>query len=285
MPLASAALNLNYGIKSLLFNAYTYVEKELMMKRLGHLGNLMQEIVIKCDACKKDKASLECLNCSERYCNNCLQQVHKKTVKTVHTIISLNKTADGAQAIKGFVADVIPQIRDFPTSDVGSVKDIVHWQKVESFSFPTMKVGDPYNNVEKAFKLLYRVYIEENGISADNVITNVELALKMKNKKAAPPSPGKKSGVTFKNAEQPNQEAETAGLEKKKEPLALKQQDLGEVDCAWMDEVRLFFDMTKFNLEEKLWMNRIAFMVFKKRGAKTTYNDFLRQLKILEVNS
>lgn len=260
-----------------------------MMKRLGHLGKLMQEVVIKCDVCKKEKALLECLNCAERYCDKCMEDVHKKTVRTSHKIIHLNKPGDMYKAMKGVVVDVIPQQRDYTTRD--DFDGNTQWQKVESFSFPTLRVGDPYNNVEKAYKLLYRIYIEENGISEENTITNVELALKMKSKKKTSSlkkpgnkfnTEGERKTLSFYMKNQEEQPGDLNSGETKKDLLITKQHDLGEVDYEWLDEVKKFFELKKFNLEEKLWMNRIAFMIFKKRGAKTTYNDFYRQLKILE---
>jgi len=260
-----------------------------VMKRLGHISGLIQEVVIKCDICKKSQALFECLNCSERYCDKCLGQVHNKTIKSVHKIIYLDKSHMSAanHAIRGSAMDLVPQIRDFPTRDEDisesvAAKTEADWQKVESFSFPTFKVGDPYNSMEKAYKLLYRIYIEENGISADNTISSIEQALKIKKGTSSLGSSLVKETEKAKS-EQPEQSAGLSSSGEAKKDLSIgKPIDLGEVDYTWLDEVRRFFDLNRFNLEEKLWMNRIAFMVFKKRGAKTTYNDFYRQLKILE---
>jgi len=68
-------------------------------------------------------------------------------------------------------------------------------------------------------------------------------------------------------------DAKNSGLEKV---------DFGEIDPRFLEYVRKFVDDENYNIEEKLMLNRIAFLNFKKRGGLTKYTHFYRHVKTME---
>ena len=39
----------------------------------------------------KEKSSVECLNCQEKFCDNCFTKVHDQVLSLEHTVISLDR--------------------------------------------------------------------------------------------------------------------------------------------------------------------------------------------------
>jgi len=259
------------GIKAILFNSFAHIEKELAFKRLELLSEQVDELALKCDGCKNEKAFLDCLDCREKYCQKCLKEIHNPTVRKSHQIISLIK----------------PSYLNNKEKQLGiksNNKNAQGWVKMECFAFPTFKQGDQYQNLEKAYRALYQIYIKNNGIAPDNKISDIEIALK--SKAYIENNKGKSKLFFSKKNVQDKKEgniAEKEGKDQTPTPLSIGGEDLGEIDGSLSEQIQLFLELSSFNTEEKILMNRIAFLVFKRRGAKAVYDDFYRQIKILQV--
>ena len=249
------------------------MEKELTLQRLSRIEELINVIVIKCGICQRRNALLECLYCEERYCSICLADVHNKVTKRAtskdlkvldnpHKIIYLAKHTNPVKQSTPDDQTPLDKGKELPKAvknQVSKTKQrLLLWNKVETFNFPTYKNSDAYQNLVNVFDLLYRIYIDENGISADNTVTDVGLAMKLRLASEFP-----------------------AGT-----PVQLKyrfEPEARDLDYLWRDQLCKFYNLNFFNTEEKLLINRIAFFIFKRRGAKTIFQDFYRYIKIIQV--
>ena len=273
MPLASIALRLNKAIKTLFFNTYAYIEKEITLQRLSRIEELINVIVIKCGICQKRNALLECLYCEERYCSICLAEVHDKVTKKA--VSKDEKVPENPHKIM-YLAKHTALVKQSTPDDQTSLeksKDKLKvgrnrsqkkkrpellWNKVETFNFPMNKNSDAYQNLLRVYDSLYRFYVDENGISTENTVTDVGLAMKLRLASEFP------VGTSIRESNKAEPEAR-------------------DLDYLWQEQLCRFCNLTHFNTEEKLLMNRIAFFIFKRRGAKTTFTDFYRYIKIIQV--
>lgn len=257
------------------------------MKRLERLSGLITELVVKCDICKEDKSSLECIDCKEKYCVKCLKDVHDKTVIKPHKIINLCKSnsPDSTRILNDSTNGLVVNPQDdhknnkFKSLAQDANQKRENWRKIELFDFPTYQNSDSHFNLKKVFKVLHQIYVTDNGISPENTINNSEMALKFKKKDTFNPSNSQNPQPEQGGASGPNSGKISKGLD----ALLSKPCEIGEVNFLWLNELKKFAELSMFNTEEKLLINRVAFLIFKRRGSKTTYNDFYRQIKILEV--
>jgi hypothetical protein len=257
----SANLNINPVIKTLFWNTYTQIDRELLVLRMTDIAKNTFEVVIKCDICRKDKAIVECQTCNEKLCKKCYVGIHKKVSISNHNLFSL--TQDKPIAKKESAGELIgnsTKETESSSTDTGKSNSALLWRKFESFAFPTSKYSDFYDSIQKVFTILYRVYIDENKVTEDNTLQTEE----------EPPELNKlKLGKLTRQItlRQPKQEAVPIN-------------NIGSNALA----IKSFVELENYNLEEKFIMNRIAFANCKKRGAKFQYSDFYRQLKIVQVS-
>lgn len=215
-----------------------------------------------------------------------MRNIHDQTTRKTHKIAYLIKANDNSMnhqiiPITGTARKSISQIQ---TKDGKSAKEQPpqQWAKLQNFEFPTYVHGDSYINIERVYKILYKIYITENGVSEDNTISDIKAALRFKSSHAAEPQKfGNKP-----TEQQPGQEGSTAGKSPNKGIDVLApaiHEEIGEIDHTWFEAIKKFFGVSGFNTEEKMLINRVAFFTFKKRGAKANYNDFYRHMKTLQV--
>jgi len=262
--------NLSQGIKSLFFNAFTWIEKELSFRRLECFSQQIDELVIICQGCRKARALLECIDCQEKHCYQCMKNIHDQTTRKTHKIAHLVKANDNSMDHQS-LSVTAKKNKDLNTSQL--------WVKLQNFEFPTYVHGDSYINLERIYNILQKIYVAENGVSEDNTIPDIKAALKFKLKSHET----KIEEKVFVN-QQPGQEDQSSAGKSplKKELDVLATANIGEIDHAWFDTTKKFFGLSSFNLEEKILINRVAFLTFKKRGAKATYQDFEKHMKTLQ---
>ncbi len=272
-------------MKSLFFNAFTYIEKELSLKRLECFSSNIEELVIICQGCRKSRAILECIDCQEKHCAQCMRNIHDQITRKTHKIAYLVKANDNSMdhqiiPMTGTARKSITQIQ---TKDGKLAKEQPpqQWVKLQNFEFPTYVHGDSYVNIERIYKILHKIYITENGVSENNTISDIKAALKFKSSQTETQKVGNKLVE-----QQPGQEGSTAGKSPQKGYDVLApaiHEEIGEIDHTWFEATKKFFGVSGFNTEEKMLINRVAFLTFKKRGAKANYNDFYRHMKTLQV--
>jgi len=218
-----------------------------------------------------------------------LNQSRDATITTPHKIVCLFDTnpVDSSRGLNDSTTGFLNKPQEdqqykLKTAFRDLAQKKTHWKKIEAFAFPTYQKGDAHLDLKKVFKLLCQIYVTDNGIAPDNTVTTPELALKFKRKgilSSTIPSTNVQSA-------QPDQGADadinSLKFSKGFDSLLNKKSELGEIDFSGINEIRKFFEFSSFNTEEKLLINRVAFLIFKRRGAKTAFNDFYRQMKILE---
>ena len=293
VPLSSLSSVLNTTIKGIFYYTYTFIEKELGIKRLGQLAEYMHDIAIKCGTCRIKKAKLECIDCQERYCTKCLQDYHDLEFKVPHRVENLQhlniqtqsticETLKSLKEVHNQKDQKGKKAKEAAVKEKMSTYTPTDWVKMEYFSFPVYKNSESYFLLEKVYKILYEIYIHENSISADNTIEDIEKALKFK----AVPKGHNLNSPYFKTPQDDNDE-DSPGPSKPMKGKVFERNrvtDMGITDCYGLDKLIDFIELSDFNNEEKILLNKIAFVVFKKRGAKAKFDDFFRQIKIIEVS-
>ncbi|RZJ99339.1 MAG: hypothetical protein EOO43_26765 [Flavobacterium sp.] len=264
MPLVPQQLNLNQAIKTFIYNTYTILEKELITRRIADINRLTTKVIVMCNYCQKTKSVYNCKTCNEQICEKCFKDVHNKVNIKPHDIVKIEEIA----ALQGRENSSTTQWPEkieslgYLLSKNSDSNEVGYWRKFESFNFPITKSASHFQTVKVAFNMLYTLYITNNGINKDNEVESIQKALKFTGKREDG-SPEKKPLIARDN----NKELE------------------GELDLSYEQTLEQFIGLGTFNVEEKFFMNRVAFLNFKRRGAKATFDEFVKKLKILEVKN
>ena len=252
------------AIKSILFNTYILVERDLLYRRISDINKATEEIIVTCDHCQRFRSVLECHDCAAKFCNSCFVEIHRKVVVTEHNVVpygqvkiftkeSLNKgfiPADAKPA--GYLAEYLRVNKLTMTPNF--------WRKFELYSFPMRQSMPIMKSLKECFANLYEIYFTSNAIEAADALSNWEKPLKFT------------SSEDKKSVE-----------EKKKESLGDKLE--GAIDFSYEQALKKFTDRQEFNTEEKLLMNEIAFLVFRNKSRAATFGIFYGKLKILQVST
>jgi len=119
--------------------------------------------------------------------------------------------------------------------------------------------------LEKTFDQLYKIYISSNDIKTRDELKGWEKSFKFKNfRRQHTMTPVEEKPILIKVRDEEMQHLE------------------GTLDLSQQEPIRNFAQADKFNTEEKLFMNEIAFLVFKRKGIRATFRDFLERIKILQ---
>jgi len=260
MPLVPQQLNLNQAIKSLIYNTYTILEKELITRRIADVNKLTTKIIVMCNYCQKTKSVYNCNTCNEQFCEKCFKDVHNKVNIKQHDVVTLEQFALEKREKSPWPEKI--ESLGYLLSKSSSSSEVGYWRKFEYFNFPITKSANHFQTMKVAFNMLYTLYITNNGITKDNEVESLEKALKFTKKGEA--SPEKRPLITRDN--------NAKELE-------------GDLDLSYEQTLEQFIGLGMFNVEEKFFMNRVAFLNFKRRGAKATFDEFIKKLKILEEGS
>ncbi|EGR27499.1 transmembrane protein 16k, putative [Ichthyophthirius multifiliis] len=122
------------------------------------------------------------------------------------------------------------------------IQSFIQWKKFEQFCLPTFEKSSFHSQLSDIFNLFQNEYIKNNGIEDPNQQININSIFKIQQKQ------GYKSEF-------------------------FKQQN---------EEVQKIIEMEEFNVEDKLFLNRIAFLTFK-RYEYANYQNFLSFCKHLQV--
>lgn len=115
--------------------------------------------------------------------------------------------------------------------------------KLEGFYFPTSVQNYNYQNLHYYFEILFREYIDKNGINSENSIETKYIIENQIN--------------YFSNL--------------RENPLSIIGKDF-----------TLLMLKSNFNIEEQFFINRVCFMRFKQVGAKLNFHDVFTYLKVLQ---
>ena len=245
------------------------MEKELITRRIADINKLTEKLISICNHCQKAKSTLNCLTCQEQFCSHCYETIHNKVVLSAHDIVPFDESdsketqdsAPNSETNTGLIANILEDKSEEKRVSWGP------WRKFETFNFPLIKSSPSFYTLKVAYNVLFKFYITDNGITKNNQIENIEKPLKFLSYNN---TQHVASGLSLYAANQ------TAQTENEKELN-------GVLDLTYENDVNQILNLEAFNVEDKILINRVIFLTLKRRGAKATFEDFSKKLKILEV--
>jgi len=152
-----------------------------------------------------------------------------------------------------------------------SEKILNDWKKFECFSLPIYEKSSFFPNLIKIFGYFYKVYIEHNGLFPNKNLVNIDLAIsEFKFDEFSDKNPVNSPLATKTPEKQGNIE-----LFKDINGKYLKIRNEALCDILELEE---------FNIEDKLFLNKIAFLGFRKLGQQYKFKDFHKYCRKLQVN-
>ena len=285
-------------MKPVFYRTFVCIERELLVSRIHEISIITGKTpLIKCYHCPFTRASLECITCDEKLCQVCLDQIHNKLNKnpTKHNIIKLSNENNELKPNENSEKLTTIQNKDTQASNISMLSSddnntVIAWRKFEYYCYPTYKYSESHNEIENIFKMLVFLYLDENGIK-HNTIEDAYKYFKVK--------PGNQNSTNYHNSNEAptikdikllNEKLaaeinkNNKGLEDNNHHNNLNLEPIqGTMDAESFKTIQEFLSMAAFNIEEKLFINRAAFMLFKRRGTKVTFNDFYKILRSLQV--
>lgn len=271
----SPSLELKLAVKSMLYTTFVVVERELILSRISNIADVNRGgLVVKCTSCSKKKAIIQCKQSRELVCKECYFNVQAK-LNFADEIDILPYIGGTGEIDRDVLREVAKKRKEKSLSPGKSTETFSKWKKFEYFSFPTNPNNQTFQELSRIFNTLYKLYITESGIDYDNQIVDTNKFLRIK----LPNSPSINSpsidDLPLVNLRSPS----FGQLRSPSEKGVFK----GEIDRNLTKIYTEFIENDTFNDEEKLLLNRIAFLVFKRSGANATFIDFLRLVKSLQV--
>lgn len=149
------------------------------------------------------------------------------------------------------------------------------WKKLEHFSLPIYEKSSFFANLIKVFALFYKVYVENNGIITGRNYLNFDSAI----------SEFKAEDLNQNNFENRNN---SRNLEiKNNSAKTLPAIEFKDINGSFLkiknEALCEILEADDFNIEDKLFLNRIAFMGFRKYGQQFKFKDFHKYCKKLQV--
>lgn len=271
-------LDLRWAVKTMLHACFTAIERELLIERISDIAEINHSsLVVKCTHCTEKKAIIECKQTRELVCKKCYFTVQSKLNFADLDVSILPFIAGDGEIDPEIKREVerVRRVREQQESTGRTEKNLSFiWKKFEYFSFPTNNNTEQFSELQRIFKLLYSIYITESGIDPENRVTDANKFLKLRIQTSPVSLDPKQS---FDNT--------TAG----KRAFSIRSPSdksvfKGELDYGVHKIFTQFRNDPAFNSEEKLMLNRIAFLVFKRHGANTKFMDFFRLVKGLQVS-
>ncbi|EGR31635.1 transmembrane protein, putative [Ichthyophthirius multifiliis] len=136
------------------------------------------------------------------------------------------------------------QIKDIVKPNNNAILLINEWKKMEDFSIPTFEKSLYFKNLTQIYYLFYEEYIKNNGINIQSQQINLKKILNIQNSDENPII------MTF------------------------------EMNRSFYNTIHY----SQLDLEDKIFLNRIAFLSFKRFGNNCSFNDFLTLCKFMQVN-
>ena len=269
-----------------------YIERELLLNRIQDISIITGITpLMKCYNCVYTRASLECVLCCERFCQNCLEEIHNKLNKNLekHKIIKLIKSEEIEACEKENSNKIIHNNNIQIANDSINCDDqiFITWRKFEYFCFPIYKYSESYDEIEKIYNKLILLYFNENGLK-HNTIDNSYKYFKIKEKDNTNEfNDVTKESTMVDQKNSANEKFVTGLLTKNNKDFDLNHEKFqaiqGDMHVESFKAIQEFLSVGTFNIEEKLFINRTAFMLFKRKGIKATLTDFHKILRSLQV--
>ncbi|KRX06795.1 Ankyrin repeat-containing domain [Pseudocohnilembus persalinus] len=177
-----------------------------------------------------------------------------------------NKNAD----IKEYISQYSGQIQGIEQEINSSI-----WKKFEYFSLPTFQQGAQHKNLKKFWQFFEDEYITENGLNLEQKTVNIDKMLKFK---AQYKYTQDLDEDNFDNHDNYNGDEKLNNKQKSTDKTLKRQQKYIRQDSSTFQNLLLEKD---FNIEEKLFLNRIAFYTFKKKQ-NAQYSDFYQTCMTLQ---
>jgi len=271
-------LDLRWAIKTMLYSCFTAVERELTIERIASIVEMNKNnLAVKCTSCTQKKAIIECKKTREFVGKKCYLTVQSK-LNYGDDDIDILPFIGGDGDIDQEIKKEIERVRKLKEKrgDSARIEESprLKWKKFEYYSFPINNCSESFRELERIFKLLYDIYITESGIDPDNKVMDANKFLKLRSQMSITLDSKAPSLQTLTSTKR------TFTIRKPSEKSVFK----GELDHAVQKIYAQFREDSAFNDEEKLFMNRIAFLVFKRHGANASFLDFFRIVKGLQVS-
>lgn len=272
-------VELKNAVKTVLYTTFVVIERELILSRISNIaGMYSNKIVVKCTSCSKQKAVIECKQSHELVCKECYFTVQSKL--NYADEIDLLPYIGGDEEIDDQVLkEVEKNKKSREKSSNKTESPAMKWRKFEYFSFPTNQNSQTYQELNRIFKVLYSIYITESGIDRENKIVNSKKFLRIKvTDDFSDETSESKSPLPLITTDGSSSRREL-WVRSPSEKSVFK----GEIDRDIPKMIAKYTENRVFNDEEKLFLNRVGFLLFKRNGASTTFTDFLRVMKSLQV--
>ena len=267
--------DLNQAIKLVLYDTYATIERELLISRMSDVSDLNSDnLLVRCTICFSKKAVIECKTSHEFVCRKCYFTVESKLNSPERQIDLVPMQRDLLVGLQEEV-DKIKKRNSKANNgaDTSRISTSSNWRKFEFYTYPTHAQSEHYSLLSEAFKMLSQIYIASNGISATNAVLDENKFLRLTKQTASP---------TKDEKVEPNQKSSANGASVVMTP-AEKSAFKTELSQDAFDRYFKFIQLKNFNTEEKIFMNKAAFLVFKRSGAKAKFQEFFRIIKSLQV--
>lgn len=270
------AFDFKLAIKLILYSTYTTLERELTIQRIADIAELNKDnLLIRCSICEIKQAIIECKKTQEYVCRNCYMTVQAK-LNFIDDQVEMLPSVMTQQFDKELTDELNKLKKKAAAATVppGSAEKYIQypWKKFEFYSFPTNVKSEQNVQLSQAFALLYLIYITNNGISPGNEVVDVQKFLRLPKRDEQATEEPVKSGLAS-----PTKSSKT---DKSPAGKSVFTTELSRDVYKYLNE---FITLKGFNTEEKIFMNRVAFLMFKRSGANANKAEFVRIINNLQV--
>ncbi|CDW83357.1 anoctamin-like protein [Stylonychia lemnae] len=230
----------------LIYLQFNILERDIIGRRTIKLNQTKKLNQINCAQCQTSLATIECTSCQDHYCKPCSDDLHapSKIVFSLHTLINIPLEVQQRFDILKSVGNQIN------AKLILSPTSKPQWKKFEYFNFTLDPGNDHYTFIQKHYVYLRQQYITQNYIEQFDKI-NYQGLFVDKNYDLLPDH----HAILMKSRHK---------------------RIFGD------DELQSQID--RFNDEELMYLNRIAFYLFKHKGENLTFDNYCARLNILQTS-
>ena len=240
--------------------------------RLCNLSNLAstrnQSILCLCIECQKNLAILQCHGCQDDYyCRDCFDSIHKSSKhKTSQLVLFDAKNMDhmnNSQKISNLMlGDVVSEEKHNPNIKV--------WHKFEVFNFTLSENSDLFIDLRRFFTAMKDTYLKMNNIS--DVTQKADFVKMMVDQNY-----GMVRGMLDCFDQERKNLSDYSLLDGINE-REIDSRVQSSVPDTTIGIQKNLLDLSHFNIEELLFLNRISFICLCSMGPGLQFKDFIQQL-------
>ena len=180
--------------------------------------------------------------------------------------------------------------------NLSNYKTLNDWKKFENFSLPVYERSSFFPSLIEIYGFFFKIYVENNGLVPGRNTVNLDLAISeyyldespekstILHSPGVPDTKGKvpDSNSKEKNGKDLNSAAKSNITQKSKLKNEFKNIN-GHYLRIRNEFLSKILEMEDFNIEDKLFLNKVAFLGFRKYGHQFSFEEFHRFCKRLQV--